>query len=180
MNASDLLNPSAPWVAKYVADYDSLDRLLWSLRSDSRGGKMMSVALRGRKMKERQGVFDEFGVALQFPYYFGENWNAFIDCIGDLGWLVCDGFVIVVRDACETLTDGDPDEFGLLIERLDDAGESWSKSTFFRGPKPFHVLLHASPDQVAQLDARLAPLTMQMTEFEENHSMGDGARPNRR
>lgn len=33
--------------------------------------------VRGRKMRSRQGLFDEFAAALQFPLYFGENADAF-------------------------------------------------------------------------------------------------------
>jgi len=55
-----------------------------------RGGyiaKFITVRLRGSKMKDYQGLYNEFGAALQFPYYFGENWNAFDECIKDLSWL---------------------------------------------------------------------------------------------
>jgi hypothetical protein len=29
----------------------------------------------------------EFAASFQFPYYFGENWPAFDECINDLSWL---------------------------------------------------------------------------------------------
>ena len=32
---------------------------------------------RGARCETPQAVFKERGVALQFPYYLGENWNAF-------------------------------------------------------------------------------------------------------
>jgi hypothetical protein len=43
--------------------------------------------VRGRKMRGYQGLFDEFSAALQFPWYFGENGNAFDECLADLSWL---------------------------------------------------------------------------------------------
>ena len=40
--------------------------------------------VRGRKMRNLPGLFDEFSAALQFPLYFGENEDAFDECIADL------------------------------------------------------------------------------------------------
>lgn len=43
--------------------------------------------VRGTKSSDEQRFFDELAAALQFPYYFGENWNAVWDCVTDLSWL---------------------------------------------------------------------------------------------
>ena len=40
--------------------------------------------LRGRKCSESNALFNECAAALQFPYYFGENWAALNDCLYDL------------------------------------------------------------------------------------------------
>jgi hypothetical protein len=48
----------------------------WSLQNDD----SLRVAvrfLRGRKMTTTASLLDEFSAALQFPYYFGGNWDAF-------------------------------------------------------------------------------------------------------
>jgi hypothetical protein len=47
--------------------------------------------VRGRKMSRLAGLMDEFSAALQFPYYFGENWSAFQECLGDMDWLPVGG-----------------------------------------------------------------------------------------
>jgi hypothetical protein len=46
--------------------------------------------------------FDQLAPALQFPYYFGENWNALWDCIADLSRLKGSS-LLVVFDAAEHL-----------------------------------------------------------------------------
>jgi hypothetical protein len=77
-------------------------------------------------MRQRQGVFDQFAASLQFPHYFGENWNAFADCVRDLDWLRAGAIVVIVLDSQDVLIDGDADEFSLLLTILSEAGNEWS------------------------------------------------------
>src|SRR5262249_52404434 len=50
--------------------------------------------IRGRKSRTVRAFFDEVSAALQFPYYFGENWAAFDECITDLDWLAGDAYLL--------------------------------------------------------------------------------------
>lgn len=59
--------------------------------------------LRGERMRTTDGVFGEFAAALQFPPYFGFNWHAFDECLGDLSWLGVDAGVGVVISAGDEL-----------------------------------------------------------------------------
>lgn len=54
-------------------------------RLHNRGYVVRSI--RGHKCRTIDGMIDEFSSALQFPWYFGENWPAFDECICDLDWL---------------------------------------------------------------------------------------------
>lgn len=42
--------------------------------------------LRGVRMRTVGSLFGEFAAALQFPHYFGENWDALKDCLIDFKW----------------------------------------------------------------------------------------------
>lgn len=57
-----------------------------------------SRQVRGTKMRTGQGLYDEFAAACQFAPYFGENANAFVDCMRDLPFSLpgANGFVVVV------------------------------------------------------------------------------------
>lgn len=46
-------------------------------------------------IESEQDFFDFFDKALSFPDYFGFNWDAFHECIGDLTWLKTNHIVIV-------------------------------------------------------------------------------------
>ncbi|QIS02446.1 hypothetical protein F5X71_09020 [Nocardia brasiliensis] len=46
------------------------------------------VHVRGQRMRTTTELFAEFAAAFQFPWYFGQNWAAFDECMTDLDdWL---------------------------------------------------------------------------------------------
>lgn len=103
--------------------------------------------VRGRKMRTYQGVFDEFAAALQFPLYFGDNMDAFDECIADLAWLPAQsGYVILVTDPQEVLADEGDDGIAWLVGSLVSASVEWSRPVdlgewWDRPAVPFHVVL---------------------------------------
>lgn len=89
-------------------------------------------------------LFDEFARAMEFPDYFGRNWDALEECLADLEWLPANGYVVLITEAQAVLPDDD-DEYETFLEVLSDAGEAWSKGQGGTGRiAPFHVLLAVS------------------------------------
>jgi len=100
--------------------------------------------VQGKKCKTPAGVFKEFARALEFPDYFGHNWDALEECLADLEWLPAKGYVVVITDAQSVIPDDD-EEYETLLEVLSDAGEAWSKGQTPDGRRaPFHVFFVAS------------------------------------
>ena len=54
--------------------------------------------IRGSRCKTENDFFCEISAALQFPWYFGENWAAFDECLCDLEWLSFQELLIVIDD----------------------------------------------------------------------------------
>lgn len=55
--------------------------------------------LRGRRCKTKAGFFREISAAMQFPDYFGENWDALFECLRDLNeWLSFRAVTVVIDD----------------------------------------------------------------------------------
>src|SRR5215510_10518793 len=52
--------------------------------------------LRGRKMHESSGLDNEFAAAMQFPWYYGENWAAFDECLKDLSWIWAKTYLLFI------------------------------------------------------------------------------------
>lgn len=141
---ASLVTPGLPWC---FALQVSIQDLTGRISTWSRAGLTVRV-LRGRKMPTYQGLFDEFAAALQFPWYFGENGNAFDDCITDLSWLPPGkGYVLAITDGASVLKDTEDSGLSWLISSLDRAALVWSEpcaevQPWDRPATPFHVVLH--------------------------------------
>jgi len=100
-------------------------------------------------MRHYDPLFDEFAAALQFPWYFGANGNAFDECITDLSWLPPGiGYVFVLTDPAETLADTDDGGLAWLVRSLSRAVAGWGRpveagSQWDRPSVPLHVVLQA-------------------------------------
>lgn len=100
--------------------------------------------VQGKNCTTPTGVFEEFARALEFPDYFGHNWDALEECLADLGWLPAKGYVILITEA-HFVIPGDDEEYKTLLEILNDAGEAWSKGqTADERRAPFHVFFVVS------------------------------------
>ncbi len=115
--------------------------------------------IRGKKSRTTQKFFDEIAAALQFPYYFGENWNAFDECIIDLDWIEGDAYLLIVSNANMLLSDADKKDLDTLLHTLERANEEWLTPNEYiprdRQPTPFHVLLQCGVADALTLVERL-------------------------
>lgn len=115
--------------------------------------------LRGKKMKKIASLFDEFAAALQFPYYFGENWNAFRDCIIDLDWLPGSKYIFIITESEQILAEEPLEQFESLVTILQEAGEEWGiavedLNTLERSAE-FYVLFQCLRDDKIKITSRL-------------------------
>ncbi|MEO8341529.1 MAG: barstar family protein, partial [Nitrospirota bacterium] len=55
--------------------------------------------IKGRHCKTSENLFTEFARALEFPDYFGHNWDALEECLVDLEWLPARGYILLITDA---------------------------------------------------------------------------------
>ncbi|NUS42805.1 MAG: barstar family protein [Mycobacteriaceae bacterium] len=104
--------------------------------------------VRAAKMTTVAGVFDEFAAALQFPFYFGENKDAFDECLADLDDFVglAFGYVVMVRDA-ELLLAAEPQQRVWFFDAMDCAARVWAARPT---PIAFRVVLQGVPARIRQ------------------------------
>ena len=104
-------------------------------------------------MLDSQALFARFSAAFEFPWYFGKNWDAFTDCIGDLEWfpikdfvtvMVTDAHLVLSKEIDEHYKAFDPSTRHVFLDTMNDIGKWWSVSTDSmagRPVAPFHTVL---------------------------------------
>ena len=80
------------------------------------------IILQINKNDDKQVIFDIFAKELNFPKYFGNNWDAFWDCITDFSWLKCK--IIIIHISGESK---DQELKNKLINILKEAQLYWNK-----------------------------------------------------
>jgi len=68
---------------------------------DAAGFKLFDVELKG--IKGKQNLLDVVARAAAFPSWFGANWDALADALCDLSWQKSAGYVLLMRNASDTL-----------------------------------------------------------------------------
>ena len=83
--------------------------------------------------------------AYQFPEWFGHNWDALADALGDLSWLPADGYLTLVRgiDALPPEIDRDTTT---LLEILHETASDWTADGI-----PFWILIEDGAPRIAPL-----------------------------
>lgn len=129
-----------------------MGKLLDRLQDASRSGVYQAAradeivdALRGSGLSlvriafsEKPVLLKNIAAALEFPDWFGGNWDALEDCLSDLSWRKAGGHVLLFESAKSG------DDLGVLIDILQSSAEFWAG----RG-KPFFAVFidpaHALP-----------------------------------
>ena len=91
-----------------------------------RGSAISLVKIR---FQEKERLLKNIASALAFPDWFGANWDALEDCLGDLSWSKAAGHVLLFSEARAG------DDLGVLTDVLRSSAEFWAG----RG-KPFFAV----------------------------------------
>lgn len=95
--------------------------------------KLFTVDLSGSPSK--RGAMSALSRDLDFPDYFGNNWDALADCLNDFGWAPAQGYLLRLSGA-HALARSAPRDFAMLLEILQEAAQRWGEQGV-----PFYVLL---------------------------------------
>lgn len=134
----------------YIVETSVSEITNWGWRLENTQPSTTVRFVRGNKAKTVNSFFNEVSAALQFPYYFGENWNAFRDCILDLDWISSETLVVVVTDSEQLLREEPLEQLRALIEYLQEAGEEFNLEG-----KNFFTLFQCDTNVKANVKSRL-------------------------
>ncbi len=154
MDIAALDKSNDPWLHVCPGTVDALANSLgkWELGGS---GKRISRIVRGRKCTTVADFFDEFAAALQFPPTFGENWDAFADCLHD-----CRRFpekaaiAICITDADKLLATAPATAAGTLAEVLTECVHELNAPSKPSKRQPMHILFQCAPPKMAALVKR--------------------------
>lgn len=76
------------------------------------------------KITTKSGLLKAIGPAMHFPDYYGENWDAFEECLTDLSWAEGKGTVLLLEHV-----DGiakNTDAWETFCEILEDSCDYWA------------------------------------------------------
>ena len=154
MDMAALDKSTEPWLH---ACPGTVDALADSLRAWELGGpgKRIARIVRGRKCATVADFFDEFAAALQFPVGFGENWDAFADCLHD-----CHRFpdkaaiAICITDADKLLANATAAVTSTMAEVLTECVHELNAPAKPSNRQPMHILFQCAPPKLAALAKR--------------------------
>jgi len=154
-----LLSIRPPFLHLLAGGVSDITDFAWSLAASN--DDVVVRCLRGQKMLTVERLFDEFAAALQFPYYLGENWPAFHECLTDLSWLPGRAYILFIWDTAMLLRNEPLAEMAALCRALQAAGEEWATPVKMGEPwdrpaVPFHVLLQCTEPEYRVVQDRLA------------------------
>lgn len=84
---------------------------------------------------DKQDALARFAKALQFPEWFGGNWDALADCLADMSWRPAAGYLLLLEHAAGW-REAEPEEFDTALEIIEEAAQGWAVQH-----KPFWALL---------------------------------------
>ena len=80
--------------------------------------------IEGQRLDKKEQFLNHAALAMHFPDYFGDNWDAFEDCLTDLSWIDAEQYLIVL-DHTDVFAEHAPQHFDTLLEILKEAAEYW-------------------------------------------------------
>jgi len=86
-------------------------------------------------VEDKPGFLRETARALEFPDYFGTNWDALNDCLTDLSWRPCAGHVLLFR-GFQSFADTAGADAAVAVRTLGVAADFWRERNV-----PFYAVL---------------------------------------
>ena len=99
------------------------------------------------RVHDKQDFIGLVAKALAFPDWFGDNWDAFEDCLSDLSWHPAPGYVLLLQHG-KHFGAGHKQEFVTAVEVLDGTAQYWR-----RQGKPFWAIVSGPEGWKADLPA---------------------------
>jgi barstar (barnase inhibitor) len=122
-----------------------------SLLAEAAADGLTTARIDLSRVTTKAAFLAEFARRLDFPDYFGHNWDAFDDCLRDLAWQPSPGhaFLIVAFDRFASAA---PADWRIALDVFQSATEEWR-----RAGKPLYDVMQGSPAATPGVPALPSP-----------------------
>ena len=110
--------------------------------------------IRGDRCRTKSCLFREWASVLGFPDYFGHNWDAFEECLGDLSWLPPRRRTIFIGSTQELLAET-PQEASTFLDILEQVAGVSCESHGLEDNWPLYIIFQCTPDNRSAAEAAL-------------------------
>ena len=91
------------------------------------------AVLDGSECKNLHSFLDTMSKVFKFPDYYGENINAFYDCIHDLGWISETNYALIIHNKNFFLSKETLDEKKFTYNLLERITQEWQNVPNYEG-----------------------------------------------
>ncbi|TAG05413.1 MAG: hypothetical protein EAZ43_02720 [Betaproteobacteria bacterium] len=93
----------------------------------------LTLDLKG--VRSKKALMEALGTSLKLPKHYGQNWDAFADCVMDADWAKAAGYTVLVLDSAAAQKRFGED-WDTLTDILEEACDWWGERD-----KAFHVVM---------------------------------------
>jgi RNAse (barnase) inhibitor barstar len=111
--------------------------------AEANGFAAFRVDLAGAADKSQ--LLTEIGHALEFPEWFGHNFDALADCLGDMAWRPAEGYLVILEH-CDGIHGMAEDDFVAALQVFQQAADDWREQGI-----AFWCLVEMQADGIAWL-----------------------------
>ncbi len=113
--------------------------------------------------RDKSEALARIGKALSFPGWFGANWDALADCLGDLSWLLSPGYLLLIEHS-GAWHEAQGAEFDTLLAILNEAAEEWRERNV-----AFWALLPLPAEELELLEKSAVSEVAPSSEFDSSY-----------
>lgn len=92
----------------------------------------------------RDEFLERLAASLNFPDWFGRNWDALADCLADLSWIEAEGYCLLLENI-DAFRRTHSDDFGTALQVFAAVADSWREAEV-----PFWVFVDLRAEDVAR------------------------------
>ncbi len=136
------------------------ENLVYDLQCEPGDGVIRTI--RGHKCITASDLHNAVAAALQFPGYYGENWDAMDECLGDLAWLPGSWYLLYLCRS-EVVLPNDEEHFRIFMSVLLDASRKWTNPKYKgisrnKPTRPFNILVSGDETETSRVKSTIEML----------------------